>query len=58
MVSEYLTNVLEDLGLHPSETLMQIDALLKVTPEEFLDKAELMPQRIAHTIASMRGIEV
>ena len=55
---EYLTNVLEDLGLQTSETLTQIDTLLKASPEEFSDKAELMPQRISRTIAAMRGIEV
>ncbi|KAK7114475.1 conserved oligomeric Golgi complex subunit 7-like [Littorina saxatilis] len=55
---EYLTNVLDDLGLQTSETLTQIDTLLKAKPEDFSDKAEVMPQRISHTIASMRGIEV
>lgn len=56
--TEYLTNVLDDLGLQTSETLTQIDTLLKAKPEDFSDKAEVMPQRISHTIASMRGIEV
>lgn len=56
--SEYLTNVLDDLGLQTSETLTQIDALLRARPEEFSERAELMPQRLAHTIASTRGLDV
>ncbi|KAK7454688.1 hypothetical protein BaRGS_00039554, partial [Batillaria attramentaria] len=55
---EYLTNVLDDLGLQTSETLTQIDALLRATPDEFSDRAEMMPQRVAHTIAALRGIEL
>ncbi|XP_025115675.1 conserved oligomeric Golgi complex subunit 7-like [Pomacea canaliculata] len=55
---EYLTNVLDDLGLQTSETLTQIDALLRARPEEFSERAELMPQRLAHTIASTRGLDV
>ena len=50
--------MLEDLGLQTSETLTQIDTLLKASPEEFLDKSELMPQRVSRTIAAMRGVEV
>jgi hypothetical protein len=55
--TEYLTNVLDDLDLATSETLTQIETLLKAGPEEFFDKAEVMPQRLVHTIATMRGIE-
>ncbi|XP_076469947.1 conserved oligomeric Golgi complex subunit 7-like isoform X2 [Babylonia areolata] len=55
---EYLCNVLDDLGLQTSETLSQIETLLKVSAQDFTDTAEVMPQRISHTIAAMRHIEV
>ncbi|KAL8588662.1 hypothetical protein ACOMHN_001979 [Nucella lapillus] len=55
---EYLRNVLDDLGLQMSETLSQIDSLLKVGPQEFGDTAEVMPQRISNTIAAMRHVDL
>ncbi|XP_059142129.1 conserved oligomeric Golgi complex subunit 7-like [Physella acuta] len=55
---EYLCNVLEDLGLRSSDTLSHIHTLLQVKPEQFADTAELLPQRVSHTVGSMRGIQV
>ncbi|KAH9519599.1 Golgi transport complex subunit 7 [Bulinus truncatus] len=55
---DYLCNVLEDLGLKASETLTHIHTLLQAKPNQFVDTAELMPQRISHTLANMRGIQV
>ncbi|XP_013073398.2 conserved oligomeric Golgi complex subunit 7-like isoform X1 [Biomphalaria glabrata] len=55
---DYLCNVLEDLGLKASETLTHIQTLLQTKPDQFVDTAELMPQRISHTVANMRGIQV
>ncbi|XP_062594246.1 conserved oligomeric Golgi complex subunit 7-like isoform X1 [Saccostrea cucullata] len=55
---DYLCNVLDDLGLYASETLRNIDTLLKAPQEEYLDTAESMPQRLSHAISSMRNIEL
>jgi len=55
---DYLCNVLEDLGLKESETLTHIHTLLQVKPEEFADTAELLPQRVSHTIGNLRGISI
>ena len=50
--------MLEDLGLKESETLTHIHTLLQVKPEEFADTAELLPQRVSHTIGNLRGISI
>ncbi|XP_005105726.1 conserved oligomeric Golgi complex subunit 7 [Aplysia californica] len=55
---DYLCNVLEDLGLKASETMTHIQTLLQVKPEEFADTAELLPQRVSHTVGNLRGIQV
>ena len=57
-ISDYLCNVLDDLGLEETETLKQINQLLKATPEMFSDLIETVPQRLAHAISSMRNIEL
>ena len=46
------------MGLEETETLKQINQLLKATPEMFSDLIETVPQRLAHTISSMRTIEL
>lgn len=56
--TDYLTNVLDDLGLQSSETLRNIDVLLKATPDTFTEAAEQMPQRVGHAISSMRSIDL
>ncbi|XP_060062709.1 conserved oligomeric Golgi complex subunit 7-like isoform X2 [Ylistrum balloti] len=55
---DYLCNVLEDLGLHMSETLKNIDKLLKASPDDYHDVTENMPQRLAHAISGMRRIDL
>ncbi|XP_056005871.1 conserved oligomeric Golgi complex subunit 7-like isoform X3 [Ostrea edulis] len=55
---DYLCNVLDDLGLHASDTLKNIDTLLKAPQEDYLDIAESMPQRLSHAISTMRNIEL
>lgn len=55
---DYLCNVLDDLGLHMSETLKNIDTLLKTSAEDYHDVTENMPQRLAHAISSMRRIDL
>ena len=55
---DYLCNVLDDLGLEETETLKQIDELLKATQDTYSDISEHMPQRLAHAISSMRNIEL
>ncbi|CAG5116805.1 unnamed protein product, partial [Candidula unifasciata] len=53
---DYLCNVLEDLGLKASETLTHIHILLQAKPDQFSDTAELLPQRVSHTVGNMRNI--
>lgn len=55
---DYLGNVLEDLGIHSSDTLSKIITLLKATPGEFPEMAEQMPQRLTHAISCMRNIDI
>ncbi|KAL5022639.1 hypothetical protein ScPMuIL_001794 [Solemya velum] len=55
---DYLCNVLDDLGLHASESMKNIEELLKATGEEYGDVAEHMPQRLCHAIGGMRNIEL
>lgn len=55
---DYLCNVLEDLGLTASETLKNIDQLLKASSDDYSDIAEQMPQRLGHAISNMRNIEM
>ncbi|XP_046553450.1 conserved oligomeric Golgi complex subunit 7-like [Haliotis rubra] len=55
---DYLTNVLDDLGLQSSDILRNIDILLKASMDTFAEAAEQMPQRIARAISSMRNIDL
>lgn len=56
--SDYLCNVFDDLGIQATDTLKNIDLLLKATPDTFHDISENMPQRLAHAIGNMRHIEL
>ena len=58
MFSDYLCNVLDDLDLQASESLTQINTLLKSKTDMYGDVAENMPQRLAHAISAMRNIEL
>jgi len=58
LLSDYLCNVLDDLGLHASDVLKNIDILLKVSGEEYAEIAENKPQRLANAISGMRNIDL
>lgn len=53
---DYLCNVLEDLGLQASSNLAHIHTLLQASPDHYADTAELLPQRLSHTVATIRDI--
>uniref|UniRef100_A0A0B7AI87 Conserved oligomeric Golgi complex subunit 7 n=1 Tax=Arion vulgaris TaxID=1028688 RepID=A0A0B7AI87_9EUPU len=55
---DYLCNVLEDLGLKASDTMTHIHILLQAKPDQFPDTADLLPQRVSHTVGNMRGIQM
>ncbi|XP_022529790.2 conserved oligomeric Golgi complex subunit 7 [Astyanax mexicanus] len=54
---DYLSNVMDALGLQTSRTLQNITTLLRAKPEEFRQTAKPLPRRLSSTVAAMRGIE-
>lgn len=54
---DYLSNVMDALGLQPSRTLQQIVTLLRAKPEDYRQTAKLLPRRLASTIAALRGLD-
>uniref|UniRef100_A0A8C8CZ73 Conserved oligomeric Golgi complex subunit 7 n=1 Tax=Oncorhynchus tshawytscha TaxID=74940 RepID=A0A8C8CZ73_ONCTS len=54
---DYLSNVMDALGLQPSRTLQQIVTLLRAKPEEYRQTAKLLPRRLVSTIAALRGLD-
>uniref|UniRef100_A0A8C6PHD7 Conserved oligomeric Golgi complex subunit 7 n=1 Tax=Nothobranchius furzeri TaxID=105023 RepID=A0A8C6PHD7_NOTFU len=54
---DYLSNVMDALGLQPSRTLQHIVALLRAKPEDYRQTAKLLPRRLASTIAALRSID-
>lgn len=54
---DYLSNVMDALGLQTSRTLQNITALLRAKPEEFRQTAKSLPRRLSATIAAMRDLE-
>ncbi|XP_046888776.1 conserved oligomeric Golgi complex subunit 7 [Hypomesus transpacificus] len=54
---DYLSNVMDALGLQPSRTLQQIVSLLRAKPEDYRQTAKLLPRRLASTIAALRGLD-
>lgn len=54
---DYLSNVMDALGLQTSRTLQSITTLLRAKPEEFRQTAKPLPRRLSSTIAAMRGLE-
>ncbi|XP_041829905.1 conserved oligomeric Golgi complex subunit 7 [Melanotaenia boesemani] len=54
---EYLSNVMDALGLQPSRTLQHIVTLLRAKPEDYRQTAKLLPRRLASTIAALRCID-
>ncbi|KAM4526116.1 conserved oligomeric Golgi complex subunit 7 [Fundulus diaphanus] len=54
---EYLSNVMDALGLQPSRTLQHIVALLRAKPEDYRQTAKLLPRRLASTLAALRSVD-
>lgn len=54
---DYLSNVMDALGLQPSRTLQHIVTLLRAKPEDYRQTAKTLPRRLASTIAALRGID-
>lgn len=54
---DYLSNVMDGLGLQPSRTLQHILTLLRAKAEDYRQTAKLLPRRLASTIAALRGID-
>uniref|UniRef100_A0A3P8WXH6 Conserved oligomeric Golgi complex subunit 7 n=1 Tax=Cynoglossus semilaevis TaxID=244447 RepID=A0A3P8WXH6_CYNSE len=54
---DYLSNVMDALGLQPSRTLQHIVSLLRAKPENYRQTAKLLPRRLATTIAALRSID-
>uniref|UniRef100_A0A674MQW3 Conserved oligomeric Golgi complex subunit 7 n=1 Tax=Takifugu rubripes TaxID=31033 RepID=A0A674MQW3_TAKRU len=54
---DYLSNVMDALGLQPSRNLQHIVTLLRAKPEDYRQTAKLLPRRLASTIAALRSID-
>uniref|UniRef100_A0A8C2PZ89 Conserved oligomeric Golgi complex subunit 7 n=1 Tax=Cyprinus carpio TaxID=7962 RepID=A0A8C2PZ89_CYPCA len=54
---DYLSNVMDALGLQTSKTLQNIVTLLRAKPDEYRQMAKPLPRRLASAIATMRGLE-
>ncbi|XP_069547627.1 conserved oligomeric Golgi complex subunit 7 [Brachyistius frenatus] len=54
---DYLSNVMDALGLQPSRALQHIVTLLRAKPEDYRQTAKLLPRRLASTIAALRCID-
>lgn len=54
---DYLTNVMDALGLQPSRALQNIVTLLKAKPEDFRQASKGLPRRLVSTVAAMRGVD-
>lgn len=55
--SDYLTNVMDALGLQPSRTLQQMVTLLRAKPEDYRQTTKGLPRRLASSIAALRCID-
>lgn len=57
-LSEYLCNVIDDMGLTVEDSIKALAKLLKMTPEELADKAAIsgMPDRYVHLIKEAKGV--
>ncbi|MED6270796.1 Golgi transport complex subunit 7 [Characodon lateralis] len=54
---DYLSNVMDALGLQPSRSLQHIVALLRAKPEDYRQTAKLLPRRLSSTLAALRSID-
>ena len=57
-VTEYLTNVLEDLGLEATDNMTTLVELLQASPEQYLELADQSPQRLASAVAALRCLKL
>lgn len=57
VIPDYLSNVMDALGLQTSKTLQNIVTLLRAKPDEYRQTAKPLPRRLASAIATMRGLE-
>ena len=55
---DYLSNVLDDLGLQTTDNIKNIATLLKTPETEYSDVAENMPQRLTSAISNMRNLKL
>lgn len=56
-LADYLINVMDALGLQPSQTLQNTVTLLKTKPEDYKQTARNFPRRLASKIAAMRALD-
>jgi hypothetical protein len=54
--SDYLGNVLEDLGFSLSDHLQQVSTLLRLSPEEYQTKSSGCSPRLVAAVRQMRNI--
>ncbi|XP_041482343.1 conserved oligomeric Golgi complex subunit 7-like isoform X2 [Lytechinus variegatus] len=52
---DYLCNVVDALGIHPSKNLKHIEELLKLPLSQYGEKKGMIPDRLMHAVASMRS---
>jgi len=58
LILDYLTNVLEDLGLSPTDQLMEVLKLLKASPADFETLSEGGTPSVVAAIQAMRNIDI
>ncbi|XP_061823672.1 conserved oligomeric Golgi complex subunit 7 [Nerophis lumbriciformis] len=54
---DYLSNVMDALGLQPSRSLQHIVTLLRAKPEDYKQTSKQLPRRLASTIGALRSID-
>ncbi|KAM9773928.1 conserved oligomeric Golgi complex subunit 7 [Syngnathus typhle] len=54
---DYLSNVMDALGLQPSRSLQQIVTLLRAKPDDYRQTAKQLPRRLVANIAALRSID-
>ena len=57
-VTEYLLNVLDDLGLEPTDNIRTLLGLLHAPPDQYSELAEQAPQRLAGAVAALRRLKL
>ncbi|XP_007903979.1 conserved oligomeric Golgi complex subunit 7 isoform X1 [Callorhinchus milii] len=54
---DYLSNVMDALGLQPSRALQQVSSLLRAKPEEVRQAAKGLPRRLSSAVIAMRCLD-